>query len=97
MIPDPLDVQAVRGHFLFPEQGRIVTNNAASTQPPRELLALYRSLALGYENVHRGQSTASREMTALFEESYDTIARFIGAPGRAGIALYAIPPRPSTP
>ena len=27
-------------------------------------------------------------MTALFEESYDTIARFIGAPGRASIALY---------
>ena len=27
-------------------------------------------------------------MTALFEESYDTIARFIGAPGRPGIALY---------
>jgi cysteine desulfurase/selenocysteine lyase len=27
-------------------------------------------------------------MTALFEESYDTFAQFIGAPGRAGIALY---------
>jgi cysteine desulfurase/selenocysteine lyase len=27
-------------------------------------------------------------MTALFEESYDTIARFIGAPGPASIALY---------
>ena len=27
-------------------------------------------------------------MTALFEESYDTIAQFIGAPGRASIALY---------
>ena len=27
-------------------------------------------------------------MTARFEESYDTIARFIGAPGRASIALY---------
>jgi cysteine desulfurase / selenocysteine lyase len=27
-------------------------------------------------------------MTALFEESYDTIAQFIGAPGRVSIALY---------
>jgi cysteine desulfurase/selenocysteine lyase len=27
-------------------------------------------------------------MTALFEESYDTFAQFIGAPDRAGIALY---------
>jgi len=84
----PVDVHAIRGHFAFPRLGRIVTNNAASTQPPGELLALYQSLAPGYENVHRGQSTASQTMTALFEDSYDTIARFIGAPGRASIALY---------
>ena len=86
--PGPLDVPAIRSHFTFPELGRIVTNNAASTQPPRELVALYQSLAPGYENVHRGQSSASQQMTALFEESYDTIAQFIGAPGRASIALY---------
>jgi cysteine desulfurase/selenocysteine lyase len=83
-----LDVEAIRRHFRFPELGRIVTNNAASTQPPRELLDLYQSLGPGYENVHRGQSAASRQMTALFEESYDTIAAFLGAPGRASIALY---------
>jgi cysteine desulfurase / selenocysteine lyase len=86
--PGPVDVHAIRNHFTFPELGRTVTNNAASTQPPRELMALYRSLAPGYENVHRGQSSASQQMTALFEESYDTIAQFIGAPGRASIALY---------
>ncbi len=84
----PVDVQAIRRHFAFPRLGRIVTNNAASTQPPAELVALYQSLAPGYENVHRGQSSASQEMTARFEDSYDTIARFIGAEGRAGIALY---------
>ena len=84
----PLDVHAIREHFAFPRLGRIVTNNAASTQPPSELVALYQSLAPGYENVHRGQSTASQAMTARFEESYDTIARFIGAPGPASIALY---------
>jgi cysteine desulfurase/selenocysteine lyase len=84
----PLDVQAIRRHFAFPRYGRIVTNNAASTQPPRELLSLYQSLAPGYENVHRGQSSASRQMTAQFEASYDTIAEFIGAPGRASVALY---------
>ena len=83
-----VDVQAIRRHFVFPGVGRVVTNNAASTQPPGELLELYRSLAAGYENVHRGQSDASRAMTALFEESYDTIARFLSAPGRASIALY---------
>jgi cysteine desulfurase / selenocysteine lyase len=88
MCAGPLDVHAIRGHFAFARLGRIVTNNAASTQPPDELLGLYRSLAAGYENVHRGQSSASRAMTGLFEESYDTIARFVGAPGRASIALY---------
>jgi cysteine desulfurase/selenocysteine lyase len=86
--PGPLDVQAIREHFTFPQLGRIVTNNAASTQPPRELVELCASLSPGYENVHRGQSSASQQMTALFEESYDTIAQFIGAPGRASIALY---------
>ena len=88
LVPGPLDIRAIRRHFTFGELGRIAANNAASTQPPRELLALYRSLAPGYENVHRGQSTASQRMTSLFEESYDTIAQFIGAPGRASIALY---------
>src|SRR6476646_8953326 len=83
-----LDVRAIRGHFVFPESGRVVTNNAASTQPPGELLDLYVSLGPGYENVHRGQSSASQAMTALFEESYDTIARFIGAPSGACIGLY---------
>ena len=94
--PGPLDVQAIRRHFAFPALGRVVMNNAASTQPPRELLALYRSLAPGYENVHRGQSAASQQMTALFEESYDTIAQFIGAPGRAASRCTATPPRRST-
>jgi cysteine desulfurase/selenocysteine lyase len=88
MNAEPVDVRAIRRHFTFPELGRIVTNNAASTQPPRELLQLYQSLAPGYENVHRGQSTASQQMTSRFEGAYDTIAQFIGAPGRASIALY---------
>ena len=55
-----LDVWAIRRHFTFPGLGRIVTNNAASTQPPRALVERLRELAGGYENVHRGQSSASR-------------------------------------
>ncbi len=86
--PPRLDIRAIRKHFTFPAAGRVVTNNAASTQPPRELVDLYRSLAPLYENVHRGQSRASLAMTAQFEASYDTIARFIGAPSPASIALY---------
>ena len=34
MNSDQLDVRAIRRHFAFPKVGRIVTNNAASTQPP---------------------------------------------------------------
>ena len=29
-----LDVDAIREHFDFPATGRLVLNNAASTQPP---------------------------------------------------------------
>jgi cysteine desulfurase/selenocysteine lyase len=86
--PPVLDMQRIRKHFAFPATGRVVTNNAASTQSPRELIELYRSLAPWYENVHRGQSSASQRMTAMFEESYDTIATWLGAPSRRTIVTY---------
>ena len=75
-------VEAIRSHFDFVQAGRTVTNNAASTQPPRELLALQHTLVQQYENVHRGQSSASMHTTQRFEAAYDDIARFVGAPGR---------------
>ena len=77
-----LDVAGIREHFEFPRHGRIVTNNAASTQPPRELVDLYRALTPWYENVHRGQSTASQRTTALFEDSLETIATWLNAPDK---------------
>ena len=83
-----LDVDRIRAQFDLARSGRIVTNNAASTQPPRQLLDLYRSLTPSYENVHRGQSTASQRTTALFEESFDTIAAWLNAPSRRTIATY---------
>ena len=83
-----LDVDRVRSHFDFPDLGRVVTNNAASTQPPRELAALLVRLTKGYENVHRGQSVASQQMTELFEASYDTFAQWLNAPSRRSIATY---------
>ncbi len=85
---DDRHVRRIRSHFAFPATGRVVTNNAASTQPPRELLDLYRSLAPWYETVHRGQSPASQRMTALFEQSYDTIAQWLNAPSRRTIVPY---------
>lgn len=70
---DSFDVEAVRSHFDFPRTGHIVTNNAASTQPPRELLQLHHALAPQYENVPRGQSSASMHATRLFEAAFDDI------------------------
>jgi len=83
-----LDVDRIRQHFDLARSGRVVTNNAASTQPPRQLLDLYRSLIPHYENVHRGQSSASMRTTELFEASYDTIAGWLNAPSRRSIATY---------
>jgi cysteine desulfurase/selenocysteine lyase len=86
--PRELDVERVRSHFDFPRTGRVVTNNAATSQTPRELIELYRELSPWYESVHRGQSAASRRITAGFEESYDTIATWVNAPSRRCIATY---------
>jgi cysteine desulfurase/selenocysteine lyase len=83
-----LDLERLRSGFDFPLTGRIVTNNAATTQPPRVLLAEYRRLGLDYENVHRGQSASSRRTTERFEASYDTIAGWLNAPSRRSIAVY---------
>jgi cysteine desulfurase/selenocysteine lyase len=87
-LTDGLDVDAVRSHFDFVATGRVATNNAASTQPPRELLDLYRRLTPWYDNVHRGQSTASRRTTGFFEGAYDIIAGWLNAPSRRNIAVF---------
>jgi cysteine desulfurase/selenocysteine lyase len=86
--PRELDVERFRSHFDFPGTGRVVTNNAATSQTPRELVELFGRLTPWYEGVHRGQSAASRRMTAEFEESYDTIATWVNAPSRRCIATY---------
>jgi len=85
---DGLDVHRIRSHFDFVATGRVVTNNAASTQPPRELIDLYARLIPWYDNVHRGQSAASRRTTEAFESSYDTFAAWLNAPSRRTIATY---------
>jgi cysteine desulfurase/selenocysteine lyase len=81
-------VERVRSHFDFPGTGRVVTNNAATSQTPRELVELFGRLSPWYESVHRGQSAASRRITQQFEESYDTIATWVNAPSRRCIATY---------
>jgi cysteine desulfurase/selenocysteine lyase len=82
-----LDVTRIREHFAFVGRGRVVTNNAASTQPPRELVNLLAELVPEYENVHRGQSGASRAMSALLDDAYGTMAELVNAPSRRSIVF----------
>jgi len=83
-----LDTKTIREFFPSIQSGRLISNNAASTQVPVQLLDLLTEIVTGYENVHRGQSQASMSMTKMFESSYDTIAQFIGAPSKRNIVLY---------
>ncbi|MFA6919189.1 MAG: aminotransferase class V-fold PLP-dependent enzyme [Patescibacteria group bacterium] len=83
-----IKTQKIRKFFPAIKAGRIVSNNAASTQIPIQLLDLLQKLTAQYDNVHRGQSQSSIITTEKFESSYDTIAQFIGAPSRKNIILY---------
>lgn len=83
-----IDAQKIRDYFPAIKAGRLVSNNAASTQAPIQLIDLLKELFVQYENVHRGQSQSSIITTEKFESSYDTIAQFVGAPSRKNIILY---------
>ncbi|TSC95856.1 MAG: cysteine desulfurase [Parcubacteria group bacterium Athens1014_10] len=83
-----IDTKKIRKFFPAIKAGRIVSNNAASTQVPVQLLELLKKLVVQYDNVHRGQSRSSLLTTEAFESSYDTIAQFIGATSRKNIVLY---------
>jgi Selenocysteine lyase len=78
----------IKKFFPAIKAGRLVSNNAASTQVPVQLLDLLKKLVVQYDNVHRGQSRSSLLTTREFEAAYDTIARFVGAPSRKNIILY---------
>ncbi len=83
-----LNVERIRKHFPAIHAGRIVTNNAATSQIPGKLLDLHNEIALTYENVHRGHSSASIKTTHLFENAYKVIANFIGAESWRNIIIY---------
>lgn len=84
-----MQTSRIRKHFPAIIKGkRICTNNAASTQIPQELLDLPKKLYLQYDNVCRGQSTASIKTTEKFEEAYRKIATFIGSKNWRNVLLY---------
>ena len=82
------ELELIRSQFAFSARDRIVTNNAASTQPPLAVLELLRDLSETYENVHRGQSDASIRTTEMFEASFDTVASWIDAPSRRTLSMH---------
>lgn len=84
-----METSRIRKHFpAIIKAKRICTNNAASTQIPQELLDLSKKLYLQYDNVCRGQSTASIKTTEKFEEAYKKIATFIGSKNWRNVLLY---------
>ena len=83
-----INAKKIKKYFPAIKSGRIVSNNAASTQVPVQLLDLLEELIVQYDNVHRGQSASSIKTTKKFEGSYDTIAQFINAPSKKNIILY---------
>jgi len=74
-----------------PGRGRIALTQTREHQPPRECWP-YASLGPEYENVHRGQSSASDAMTRASRVYGTTRAVSFGAPGRP-IALFPETPR----
>lgn len=81
-----LDLQTIREHFpvlnreVKPGVGLIYLDSAATSQKP---LPVIQAMSAYYErtnaNIHRGVHKLAEEATAMFEESREKIARFIGA------------------
>ena len=70
-----------------PAMAGSVSTNRSFPMENRVLLDLHHALAPQYENVHRGQSSASQCATWRFEAAYDDIARFVGAKSRNSIGV----------
>jgi cysteine desulfurase/selenocysteine lyase len=83
-----MNITQIRDQFSAIRSGRIITNNAASSQLPDYLLDLYHELTPFYDNVYRRQSSSSKKITTLFERSYEIITAFIGAQSWKKIKLY---------
>ena len=64
----------------------IYFDNAATTQKPKQVTeALSRYYSHCNSNIHRGVHALSQEATALFEESRETVRKFINAPSHQEI------------
>jgi cysteine desulfurase/selenocysteine lyase len=83
----PLDVERVRADFpvltrrVHDDRPLVYLDSAATSQKPQAVLdALETYYARHNANVHRGVHSLAEEATALYENSRDKVAAFIGAP-----------------
>jgi cysteine desulfurase / selenocysteine lyase len=91
--PALLDVQQLRRDFpVLVNAPRvdapplIYLDSAATAQKPRAVIdALDAYYAGSCANVHRGTYSLEAESTAAYEAARDKVARFVGAPDRAGV------------
>jgi cysteine desulfurase/selenocysteine lyase len=83
-----LDIQSVRKDFPILLKGIIYLDSAASSLTPEQVvmkeIEFYREYRANVERgVHRFSQIASDE----YEKAHEEIAKFIGAPGRANVAM----------
>jgi cysteine desulfurase/selenocysteine lyase len=84
-----LDVETIRRDFpilarrLHGDVPLVYLDNAASTQRPRQVIqAMVEVYERSYANVHRGIHSLSDEATDLYEQSRETVRRFLNAASR---------------
>ncbi len=82
------DVEKIRADFPILSRevyGKplVYLDNAASAQKPKAVIdAMMKSMTEGYANVHRGLHYLSNAATQSFEDSRESVRRFINAPSK---------------
>lgn len=82
------DVEAVRRDFPILEKGVIYLDNAASSLTPEQVVLKEMEFYREYRaNVERGLHRFSQRASEEYESAHETVAEFIGAPGRRNVAM----------
>jgi cysteine desulfurase/selenocysteine lyase len=82
------DVGAVRRDFPILEKGVIYLDNAASSLTPEQVVLKEMEFYREYRaNVERGVHRFSQRASEEYETAHETIADFVGAPGRENLAM----------
>ena len=85
-----INVERIRGDFpIFQNNPDLIfLDNASTTQKPKKVLDTLTHYYENYNsNIHRGIYTIAEKATAVYEESRDKVAAFIGAKDRRSIVF----------